>query len=202
MQAKDSLSTYAIAEHQVRDLVSRQDYVVTRLQLSVKRKESFVAKEDYDEISDQLKEEQFQHGQTKAKLAKETERLQFALGEIDILTQQLEKEKQAFQEAFGQLKTTAFQQKHHATALKEKYQEIEKVCDHQDDVILAKDSTIKDLKTRLVKQKHTHKDQLTDMAIQMEQERYLNQHFLQTDSKKCDINRNTKPTRTNRGRTK
>ena len=44
-------------------------------------------------------EERFEHIKTKAKLAGETEKLQFALGEIDILNKQLQREKNAFETA-------------------------------------------------------------------------------------------------------
>lgn len=37
---------------------------------------------------------------TKAKLASESERLQFALGEIDILNKQLQREKLSFENAY------------------------------------------------------------------------------------------------------
>lgn len=37
---------------------------------------------------------------TKAKLASESEKLEFALGEIDILTKQLQREKDAFEKAY------------------------------------------------------------------------------------------------------
>ena len=46
-----------------------------------------------------LQEERFEHITTKAKLTGETEKLQFALGEIDILNKQLQREKAAFEAA-------------------------------------------------------------------------------------------------------
>ena len=46
-----------------------------------------------------MQEEQLEHVKTKAKLAGETEKLQFALGEIDILNKELQREKAAFESA-------------------------------------------------------------------------------------------------------
>lgn len=55
--------------------------------------------------------------------------------------------------------------------------EIEKVCEQQDDVILLKETKIKDLCTKLKEQKKVHQHQLTDQEIHLQQERYLAQHL-------------------------
>lgn len=143
---------------------------------------SHVTEEEYYAIKKELEIEKEEHLATKAKLAVVSEKLEFALGEVGILNRQLQKEKEAFQEAFGHLKDTAFQQKYHALQLKEKYSEIEKVCDRQDDVILAKDIAIKDLKSRLNEQKKTYRRQLDDKEIHLQQERYLAQNCLSTNN--------------------
>ena len=44
-----------------------------------------------------LQEEKAAHAKTKVLLAKEEEKLQFALGEVEVLSKQLEKEKLAFE---------------------------------------------------------------------------------------------------------
>jgi hypothetical protein len=46
-----------------------------------------------------LQDEQLEHIKTKAKLASESEKLEFALGEIDILTKQLQREKLTFEKS-------------------------------------------------------------------------------------------------------
>lgn len=46
-----------------------------------------------------LQEEKVAHAKTKVLLAKEEEKLQFALGEVEVLSKQLEKEKLAFEKA-------------------------------------------------------------------------------------------------------
>lgn len=51
------------------------------------------------EWSSPLQDEKAAHAKTRALLAKEEEKLQFALGEVEVLSKQLEKEKMAFEKA-------------------------------------------------------------------------------------------------------
>lgn len=48
-----------------------------------------------------IQKEEEEHAKTKNNLAMESEQLEFALGEIDVLSKQLEREKQAFDTAYG-----------------------------------------------------------------------------------------------------
>lgn len=50
---------------------------------------------------------------------------------------------------------------------------MEVICSKQDDILTSKDAKIKDLKTRLAKQKESHKQQLSELEIQRQQERYI-----------------------------
>ncbi|XP_035569703.1 spermatogenesis-associated protein 24 isoform X6 [Canis lupus baileyi] len=61
--------------------------------------ENFVSKEEFQAVEKKLVEEKAAHAKTKALLAKEEEKLQFALGEVEVLSKQLEKEKLAFEKA-------------------------------------------------------------------------------------------------------
>ena len=72
------------------------------------------------------------------------------------------------------------------------FTEIEKVCDEQDNVILLKDTAIKDLKTRLQQQKKTHQHQITDQEIHLQQERYLAQNYFTGDSASNTTIKNSK----------
>ena len=66
--------------------------------------------------------------------------------------------------------------------------EIEKVCGEQDSVILLKDSTIKNLRSKLDEQTKAHRHELSDQDIHLQQERYLTQHhYTQTSATKSDI---------------
>lgn len=53
----------------------------------------------HDDTGFKLQDEQLEHIKTKAKLASESEKLEFALGEIEILTKQLNREKMAFEKS-------------------------------------------------------------------------------------------------------
>ncbi|EDO47683.1 predicted protein, partial [Nematostella vectensis] len=147
-------------------------------------KEDLVPREEYERLSRQLEDEKLEHMKTKAKLAGESEKLQFALGEVDILNKQLQREKTAFEKAFGSLKNKAQMKSQERDDLLNKCEEMEVICHKQDDVLTAKESKIKDLKMRLAKQKENHKKQLSDLEIQREQERYIVLNTLAKDENK------------------
>lgn len=50
---------------------------------------------------------------------------------------------------------------------------MEMICSKQDDVLSSKDAQIKDLKQRLAKQKQNHKQRMSELEIQRQQERYI-----------------------------
>nr|KAF6347456.1 spermatogenesis associated 24 [Pipistrellus kuhlii] len=68
--------------------------------------------ESQEELIHQLRnvEEKAAHAKTKVLLAKEEEKLQFALGEVEVLSKQLEKEKLAFEKALSTVKSKALQE--------------------------------------------------------------------------------------------
>uniref|UniRef100_A0A8C5VBN9 Spermatosis associated 24 n=1 Tax=Microcebus murinus TaxID=30608 RepID=A0A8C5VBN9_MICMU len=68
--------------------------------------------ESQEELIHQLRnvEEKAAHAKTKALLAKEEEKLQFALGEVEVLSKQLEKEKRAFEKALSSVKSKVLQE--------------------------------------------------------------------------------------------
>uniref|UniRef100_A0A2K6GVP9 Spermatosis associated 24 n=1 Tax=Propithecus coquereli TaxID=379532 RepID=A0A2K6GVP9_PROCO len=68
--------------------------------------------ESQEELIHQLRnvEERAAHAKTKALLAKEEEKLQFALGEVEVLSKQLEKEKLAFEKALSSIKSKVLQE--------------------------------------------------------------------------------------------
>ncbi|KAF6281402.1 spermatogenesis associated 24 [Rhinolophus ferrumequinum] len=65
--------------------------------------------ESQEDLIHQLRnvEEKAAHAKTKVLLAKEEEKLQFALGEVEVLSKQLEKEKMAFENALSTVKSRA-----------------------------------------------------------------------------------------------
>ncbi|GAB5566762.1 spermatogenesis-associated protein 24 isoform X5 [Prionailurus iriomotensis] len=72
--------------------------------------ENFVSKEEFQAVEKKLVEEKAAHAKTKVLLAKEEEKLQFALGEVEVLSKQLEKEKLAFEKALSSVKSRALQE--------------------------------------------------------------------------------------------
>uniref|UniRef100_A0A5F9CXM8 Spermatosis associated 24 n=1 Tax=Oryctolagus cuniculus TaxID=9986 RepID=A0A5F9CXM8_RABIT len=68
--------------------------------------------ESQEELIHQLRnvEEKAAHAKTKVLLAKEEEKLQFALGEVEVLSKQLEKEKMAFEKALSSVKHRVLQE--------------------------------------------------------------------------------------------
>ncbi|EDV22675.1 uncharacterized protein TRIADDRAFT_58473 [Trichoplax adhaerens] len=123
--------------------------------------------------------EEVEHAKTKSLLAKESEKLDFALGEINILNKQLQREKDAFEEAFGDVQEKAAQEFATADQLKSKCSEMAIVCNRQEDSIGAKEIKIRELKARLAKQREAHRLQLSEMAIKMQQEVYMSKRSLQ-----------------------
>uniref|UniRef100_A0A2K5HE95 Spermatogenesis associated 24 n=1 Tax=Colobus angolensis palliatus TaxID=336983 RepID=A0A2K5HE95_COLAP len=68
--------------------------------------------ESQEELIHQLRnvEEKAAHAKTKVLLAKEEEKLQFALGEVEVLSKQLKKEKLAFEKALSSVKSKVLQE--------------------------------------------------------------------------------------------
>ncbi|XP_001639746.2 spermatogenesis-associated protein 24 [Nematostella vectensis] len=183
--AATSEPSYMIVNKQLRDVVRAQETTIARLvAMCQSNKEDLVPREEYERLSRQLEDEKLEHMKTKAKLAGESEKLQFALGEVDILNKQLQREKTAFEKAFGSLKNKAQMKSQERDDLLNKCEEMEVICHKQDDVLTAKESKIKDLKMRLAKQKENHKKQLSDLEIQREQERYIVLNTLAKDENK------------------
>lgn len=149
------------------------------------------SKENLDKLSKELKKEQLSHLETKSKLFKTTEKLEIALAEIQQLNREQRHEKDSFKKAFNQLKDTAFEQKQQALMLKEKYQEVEKLCRNQDAIIHVQEKKIEELSTELANQKKSYRHQLTDQEIHLQQERYLAQNYLRTRSDHIKLKKNT-----------
>ncbi|XP_031561269.1 spermatogenesis-associated protein 24-like [Actinia tenebrosa] len=172
--AAEKVPSYMIVNKQLQDLVRIQDNILAKsIAMNDSRKENVVPLEEYEKVVRQFENEQLEHIKTKAKLASVSEKLEFALGEIDILTKQLNREKMAFEKSFGNLKHIANEESQAKNELLNKCGEMEMICSKQDDVLSSKDAQIKDLKQRLAKQKQNHKQCLSEMEIQRQQERYI-----------------------------
>ncbi|XP_028742668.1 spermatogenesis-associated protein 24 isoform X4 [Peromyscus leucopus] len=100
-----------LAFDQLRDVIESQEELIHQLRnVMVLQDENFVSKEEFQEVEKKLGEEKAAHAKTKALLAKEEEKLQFALGEVEVLSKQLEKEKLAFEKALSSIKNRVLQE--------------------------------------------------------------------------------------------
>ncbi|XP_029424767.1 spermatogenesis-associated protein 24 isoform X2 [Nannospalax galili] len=100
-----------LAFDQLRDVIESQEELIHQLRnVMVLQDENFVSKEEFQEVEKKLVEEKAAHAKTKALLAKEEEKLQFALGEVELLYKQLEKEKLAFEKALSSVKSRVLQE--------------------------------------------------------------------------------------------
>ncbi|ETE68621.1 Spermatogenesis-associated protein 24, partial [Ophiophagus hannah] len=111
-----------------------------------------------------LQKEEKEHAETKNTLAITSERLQFALGEIDILSKQLEWEKQAFDKALSQVNSKVLKQSLQKDKLISKcigklndsqlpIVEIETHIQKQENILSCKENEIKELHYFVNKQK-------------------------------------------------
>uniref|UniRef100_A0A8C6EHS4 Spermatosis associated 24 n=1 Tax=Microcebus murinus TaxID=30608 RepID=A0A8C6EHS4_MICMU len=100
-----------LAFDQLRDVIESQEELIHQLRnVMVLQDENFVSKEEFHAVEKKLVEEKAAHAKTKALLAKEEEKLQFALGEVEVLSKQLEKEKRAFEKALSSVKSKVLQE--------------------------------------------------------------------------------------------
>ncbi|XP_077992940.1 spermatogenesis-associated protein 24-like [Glandiceps talaboti] len=177
-------STDVVVHTQLQDVIIAQRKAYERLKTKMESMESeMISKQQYEKALKELEEEKIAHAKTKAKLLSESDKLQFALGEIEILTKQLEREKTAFDEVLGQMKSKVLKDNYKNAELKDKCTEIKAHVEEQEDILHAKEVTIKDLKDRLAKQKENHKQQLSEMNIQLQQEAYIAKMFGDTEKK-------------------
>uniref|UniRef100_A0A8C6AF41 Spermatosis associated 24 n=1 Tax=Monodon monoceros TaxID=40151 RepID=A0A8C6AF41_MONMO len=100
-----------LAFDQLRDVIEAQEELIHQLRnVMVLQDENFVSKEEFQAVEKKLVEEKAAHAKTKVLLATEEEKLQFALGEVEVLSKQLEKEKLAFEKALSSVKSRALQE--------------------------------------------------------------------------------------------
>ncbi|XP_032332754.1 spermatogenesis-associated protein 24 isoform X2 [Camelus ferus] len=133
--------------------------------------------ESQEELIHQLRnvEEKAAHAKTKVLLAKEEEKLQFALGEVEVLSKQLEKEKLAFEKALSSVKSRALQESSKKDQLITKCNEIESHIIKQEDILNGKENEIKELQHVISQQKEIFRNHMSDFRIQKQQENYMAQ---------------------------
>ncbi|XP_025061763.1 spermatogenesis-associated protein 24 isoform X2 [Alligator sinensis] len=120
-----------------------------------------------------LQKEEEEHGKTKILLIKESEKLQFALGEIEVLSKQLERERRVFEKTLASVKSKALKESTKKDKLISKCNEIESHILKQEDILNGKENEIKALQHFITRQKQVLKSQVSDLNIQKQQECYI-----------------------------
>ncbi|KAM6222868.1 spermatogenesis-associated protein 24 [Rhynchocyon petersi] len=165
-----------LAFDQLRDVIESQEELIHQLRnVMILQDENFVSKEEFQALEKQLVEEKAAHAKTKILLAKEEEKLQFALGEVEVLSKQLEKEKQAFEKALSSVKSKVLQECSKKDQLITKCNEIESHIIKQEDILNGKENEIKELQQVISKQKQIFRNHISDFRIQKQQENYMAQ---------------------------
>ncbi|XP_059947979.1 spermatogenesis-associated protein 24 isoform X3 [Mesoplodon densirostris] len=143
-----------LAFDQLRDVIESQEELIYQLRnVMTLQDENFVSKEEFQAVEKKLVEEKAAHAKTKVLLAKEEEKLQFALGEVEVLSKQLEKEKLAFEKALSSGKSRALQESSKKDQLITKCNEIESHVIKREDILNGKENEIKELQQVISQQK-------------------------------------------------
>ncbi|XP_050651033.1 spermatogenesis-associated protein 24 isoform X2 [Macaca thibetana thibetana] len=149
--SKAGSGSVCLAFDQLRDVIESQEELIHQLRnVMVLQDENFVSKEEFQAVEKKLVEEKAAHAKTKVLLAKEEEKLQFALGEVEVLSKQLEKEKLAFEKA---VKSKVLQESSKKDQLITKCNEIESHIIKQEDILNGKENEIKELQQVISQQK-------------------------------------------------
>ncbi|XP_005209488.1 spermatogenesis-associated protein 24 isoform X2 [Bos indicus] len=170
-----------LAFDQLRDVIESQEELIHQLRnVMILQDENFVSKEEFQAVEKKLVEEKAAHAKTKVLLAKEEEKLQFALGEVEVLSKQLEKEKLAFEKALSSVKSRALQESSKKDQLITKCNEIESHIIKQEDILNGKENEIKELQQVISQQKEIFsrlrcRNHMSDFRIQKQQENYMAQ---------------------------
>ncbi|XP_051871967.1 spermatogenesis-associated protein 24-like [Pristis pectinata] len=166
--------THSVVHSQLQDVVLIQQQQIESFGAMIQdREEESVSIKMYEDVVKELENERLEHAKTKALLSKESEKLQFSLGEIEILMKQLEREKKAFENALESIKNKAMKESNENDKLKSKYNGIESQIEKQEDILSSKEDQIKELCHQLEKQKATLKQQVTEFEIQKQQNEYI-----------------------------
>ncbi|XP_042192347.1 spermatogenesis-associated protein 24 isoform X2 [Callorhinchus milii] len=166
--------THLVVHGQLRDIVLAQQRMVHKLEIQIRQHEKdSVGRMEFEDLVKELEDEKLEHSKTKASLSKESEKLQFALGEIEVLMKQLEREKKAFEQALESIKNKALKESTKNDKLITKCSAIENQMEKQEDILTTKDNQIKDLCHLLSKQKEALRKQTNEFEIQKQQDAYI-----------------------------
>ncbi|KAJ7341524.1 hypothetical protein JRQ81_005725 [Phrynocephalus forsythii] len=146
----------SLAFQQLRGLVETQEALLSSLRRQIAvQEENSISKVEYEVIVKELEKEKEEHAKTKKNLDVVSEQLEFALGEIDVLSKQLLREKQAFDNALSRVNNRVLKQSIQKDKLISKCSEIENHIQKQEDILNNKENVIKELQKLVNRQKQT-----------------------------------------------
>ena len=93
--------------------------------------------------------------------------------EATVLRKQLEREKATFENAFGLLNSKALADSYRSEDLLAKCTALEALCSRREEELVSKEHCIQGLQLKLAQTQETHKRQLEEMNIKMQQELYM-----------------------------
>ncbi|KAJ8281498.1 hypothetical protein COCON_G00040170 [Conger conger] len=170
----ESFNTSGVVFKQLQEVIRIQQQIILSLNEKLSLLEKGVVPTDkYEGIISELKEERHQHDWTRQRLSQESEKLNFATGEIQILTRKLEREKESFEKALHSEKTKARKELAKSNKLNTKCARINSIIQKREDILNEKENQISELHTKLEKQRVTLKTRLTDLEVQRQQKEYL-----------------------------
>ncbi|XP_036405016.1 spermatogenesis-associated protein 24-like [Megalops cyprinoides] len=159
---------------QLQDVIRIQQSVILRLneKLSLQDKD-MVPFDKYAGLVSELKEERHQHNQTRERFLKESEKLNFAMGEIQVLKGRLESERESFEKALHNERNRAKKESAKNDKLISKCDRIKSIIMKREGILNEKENQIKELQTKLDKQRRTLNARLTELDIRRQQEEYM-----------------------------
>ncbi|XP_067161189.1 spermatogenesis-associated protein 24 [Apteryx mantelli] len=174
--AAEPAGAAALLPGQLRRLAEAQAALIERLRRRLAfQEESSVSRQDYEGVVRRLQEEEKAHARTKDLLTKESEKLDFALGEVEVLSRQLKREEQIFEKTLDSIKSKALMELTQKDKLINKCNEIKSRIVKQEDVLKDKENEIQALQRCIAQQKQTLKTQVSELKIQKQQELYIAQ---------------------------
>eukprot|EP00118_Oscarella_pearsei_P014334 m.122286 g.122286 ORF g.122286 m.122286 type:complete len:185 (+) comp37776_c0_seq4:328-882(+) len=164
----DSCSSYEIVSSQLKDLALLSNGLYA---------DGLAVEEETDtktaELSDELKAEIAAHRQTRKQLEECKLKLNFALGEIDVLNKRLKETEVDLSQRCGEVEDRVAVELEEKIALATKCEGLASRCRKQEASLREKDATIGELKQMMAKEKEAHRRKVEEMVVKMQQEVYI-----------------------------
>ncbi|XP_070210277.1 spermatogenesis-associated protein 24-like [Littorina saxatilis] len=170
----------------IRDhLVPREEHFTKLKEVEQTLQQSYVTREEYDELTAKLEHEQHSHAQTKLRLMEVTDKLDFTLSEVDILSKQLSKEKDTFQHIVDSLRSQVAKGNSWNQELDGKYAACQRQCQELEGRLASREATIEALEQRLAEQQKECEHKMEEKEIEKQQDQYVQRMMDQQKNGRC-----------------